>query len=81
MMALFGRKDEVTLRIGGMTCKNCQAHVEKALQDAPGVVLAKVDLLFHQATVTFDPAQGNQASLIAAVKAAGYEAEPKGESA
>lgn len=75
-MALFGKKDEVRLKIGGMTCASCQKHVGDALKGVPGVKAANVDLAFHRATVTVDPEQAKLADLVAAVKEAGYEATP-----
>jgi Cu+-exporting ATPase len=49
--------------------------VGDALRAVPGVAAANVDLLFHKAVVTFDPARANVESLVAAVERAGYQAE------
>jgi len=57
-----------------MSCAACQHHVEEALHAAPGVVEARVDLMAHRATVVFDPEATAPAALIAAVRAAGYDA-------
>jgi Cu+-exporting ATPase len=61
----------VRLSIGGMSCAGCVATVENALKGVPGVNVAAVNFAEHTATV-----QGiaPPAVLIAAVKAAGYEA-------
>ncbi|MBL8236399.1 MAG: cadmium-translocating P-type ATPase [Bryobacterales bacterium] len=59
-----------------MTCGNCVAHVEKALNATPGVHAVKVDLAANSATVRFDPLQTSEAALHAAIKAAGYEVGP-----
>lgn len=75
-MALFGKKDEVKLKIGGMTCGNCQKHVGDALRAVPGVKAANVDLAFHRASVTIDPDAVQLTDLVAAVKQAGYTATP-----
>ena len=60
---------EKIVKIEGMMCPRCQAHVEKALNALPGVTAA-VDLEAGTATV-----QGNvtNESLTKAVTDAGYE--------
>lgn len=75
-MALFGKKETATLKIGGMTCANCQKHVGDALKGVPGVASANVDLVFHRATVTYDPEKTRLDDLVSAVKESGYEAAP-----
>lgn len=75
-MALFGKKETATLKIGGMTCANCQKHVGEALRKVPGVASANVDLAFHRASVTYDPTKATLARMVDAVKEAGYEATP-----
>ena len=75
-MALFGKKDEVKLKITGMHCGNCQQKVGEALRKVPGVKAANVDLAFHRATVTVDAESVEVGALLAAVKEAGYEAAP-----
>lgn len=74
-MALFGKKDEVRLKIAGMHCGNCQQKVGDALRGVPGVAAANVDLMFHKATVRVEPGT-DVGALVAAVKAAGYDATP-----
>lgn len=64
------------LGIVGMTCANCSARVERALNKLPGVVTASVNLATEQATVTFDPATVAVETLRQAVEAAGYQAYP-----
>lgn len=75
-MALFGKKEQVTLKIQGMTCANCQQHVGDALREVPGVVSANVDLAFHRATVSYDPQKASVETMLQAVREAGYEASP-----
>src|ERR1700674_4742772 len=41
--------ETVVLPIRGMTCAACQAHVERSLREAPGVLDATVNLLAHSA--------------------------------
>jgi Cu+-exporting ATPase len=58
-----------------MTCAACQSHVEKALQEAPGVTSATVNLITRSATVVFDAAATAPPALIEAVRSSGYEAD------
>ena len=72
-MGLFGKTETVDLRISGMTCGNCVAHVTKALDAVPGVKGVDVDL---EGTATVTAKQGiSRAALVAAVDDAGYSAE------
>lgn len=66
-------QDEVSLRIGGMTCASCSGRVEKALRKTDGVLNASVNLATDQARVQIVRGTNNNA-LIDAVEAAGYEA-------
>ncbi|WP_390893364.1 heavy metal translocating P-type ATPase [Bosea rubneri] len=71
---------EVNLSITGMTCASCVGRVEKALRGVPGVLAANVNLATERATVQLaDPTA--VLALIAAIAAAGYQAEPLGASA
>jgi Cu+-exporting ATPase len=62
---------EHRLSIAGMSCAGCVASVEKALQAVAGVQSASVNFAEHTAQVSGDVAVE---ALIAAVKAAGYDA-------
>jgi copper chaperone CopZ len=63
--------DNIVLVIDGMTCASCVARVERALQAAPGVKAASVNLATEKATVR---GAASLEALVAAVRAAGYEA-------
>ena len=81
MGRLFGKKTkQVELTVRGMTCGHCEMRVTKALTGVDGVRKAEVDREKEQAIVTVD-AQAAPAVelLVAAVEAAGYQAEPAGE--
>ena len=65
----------ITLPVSGMTCAACQARVQKALNKAPGVHEAAVNLMLENATVRFDPAQTSAESLVQTIRATGYDAE------
>jgi copper chaperone len=81
MGRLFGKKDErIVLTVRGMTCGHCEMRVTKALTGVDGVRKAEVSREREQAVVTVDPKAGVALeSLVAAVEAAGYQAEPAGE--
>jgi len=68
------KAEEIVLPISGMSCAACVFHVEKALRETPGVVSAQVNLLAHQANVTFRPGVGATERMVEAVREAGYEA-------
>ncbi len=62
---------KMVLKINGMMCNHCVAHVTKALQAVEGVSDVNVSLDEKQATVTADPALAE--TLKKAVADAGYE--------
>ncbi|MFN8475452.1 MAG: cation-translocating P-type ATPase [Anaerolineae bacterium] len=64
--------EHIDLRIEGMDCADCAAHVEHALASVPGVRRAAVLLAAERAEVEYDPRQANEAALAAAVERAGY---------
>ena len=63
-----------TLAIAGMSCGACVRHVTNALDGMTGVVHVDVDLRTNQASVEHLPSFVDAASLIAAVRDAGYAA-------
>jgi P-type Cu+ transporter len=67
--------DRVTISVSGMSCASCQAHVQDALRRQPGVADANVNLMTHEATVSFDSAVCTPAALVDAIKDTGYRAE------
>jgi len=67
---------ECSLRIGGMHCAACADLVESALRSQPGVVEARVSAAAQLASVRWDPAVTDTASLLESVRRAGYDASP-----
>src|SRR4051812_16121977 len=63
----------VDLPISGMTCASCAARVERELNKVDGVQ-ATVNIATETATVDYDARTGPD-ELLAAVRAAGYEAQ------
>ena len=64
------------LRITGMHCPSCATAIDLDLEDLPGVVEASTSFARGTTVVAFDPAQVDLATLVAAVREAGYTAEP-----
>jgi Cu+-exporting ATPase len=63
----------IDLALEGMTCAACAARIEKVLNRLPGVS-ANVNFATEKARVRYAPARADLASLIAAVRKAGYDA-------
>ena len=63
------------LAITGMTCATCAGRIEAALSSVPGVTRVDVNLASERATVESMVGFLRPATLISAVRAAGYEAE------
>ena len=64
------------LKIEGMTCAHCVAHVTKTLQSLPGVQSANVQLEAGRALVQHENA--DIPAMLAALDEAGYETEVLG---
>src|SRR5438094_4954104 len=64
----------ISIPVTGMTCAACQARVQRALANAPGVDEATVNLLLHNASVSYDPAATSPEQLVEAIRATGYGA-------
>jgi Cu+-exporting ATPase len=67
--------ETIRIPVTGMTCAACQARVQSALQTAPGVADANVNLMMATATVHYDAAETNPHRLVAVIHDAGYGAE------
>ena len=67
-----GNANEVTLPIDGMTCVACVTHVERALNETPGVVSATVNLATEKAAVLLDSEATPLEALRHSLEDAGY---------
>ena len=65
---------EKEIKVNGMMCEHCVAHVKKALEAVDGVTSAEVSLEKKDAVVTLSK-DVDSAALKKAVEDAGYEAE------
>ncbi|WP_433973010.1 heavy metal translocating P-type ATPase [Tunturiibacter lichenicola] len=68
-------RERVTIPVSGMTCAACQSFIERTLADQAGVEDAAVNLMLHNATVTFDPQATSTAALVEMIRHTGYGAE------
>ena len=66
---------ELSFTIQGMSCASCVGRVEEALRRHPAVIEANVNLASESAQVHYLPDLAEPPDLLAAVEAAGYEAE------
>ncbi|AKT40331.1 heavy-metal-associated domain-containing protein [Chondromyces crocatus] len=66
---------EITLKVGGMTCQNCVRHVSTALRKLEGVREVEVRLAEGDARVTLAAGGATLGEMLAAVQDAGYEAQ------
>ena len=67
---------ESSLQLAGLHCAACSGLIEHALKRVPGVHSAQVSAAAERATVCWDPDVARPSALIAAVRAAGYDAVP-----
>ncbi|MDH5428296.1 MAG: heavy-metal-associated domain-containing protein [Nitrospirota bacterium] len=58
--------------IQGMTCGNCVRHVEKALQNLPGISQLEVNLEKQEALVEYDSTVVTYETMASVLKDAGY---------
>ena len=65
-----------SLRITGMHCAACAGLIEQALSRVDGVLEATVSAAGERASVRWQPQRTRVASLIGAIRAAGYDAMP-----
>jgi sulfite exporter TauE/SafE/copper chaperone CopZ len=61
------------LRIGGLTCTNCQNKIERKLTRTPGIESVRVSYSAGTADVTFDETRLSQSDICAVVEKLGYE--------
>jgi heavy metal translocating P-type ATPase len=75
------RESVVVLGISDMTCASCVGRVERALESAPGVLGAAVNLATGRASVRVLGGPGMTSALVEAVVAAGYDARQVADAA
>ncbi len=68
-------RERIRIPVSGMTCAACQARVQRALAQQPGVDDASVNLMMETASVSFDPSVATPECLVQAIRDTGYGAE------
>jgi len=68
--------EELEIGVGGMTCANCSARVERALNALPGVLEASVNLATERATLRYVPATLSPDDIARSIEDTGYEPRP-----
>ena len=64
---------KVEFPVTGMTCANCAANIERALnKKVPGVVSAAVNFASERAAVEYIPGVATLPDMVTAIEAAGY---------
>ena len=72
---------KLEIPVTGMHCAACVGRVQGALEEAPGVKSAVVNLMTGSATVAFDPAKVSPDALVERIRSTGYGAELAGANA
>jgi len=62
----------LNLPVTGMSCANCAANIERALNKKTGVTEAMVNFASETASVQFDPQQITEREVVEAVQSAGF---------
>ena len=62
------------LKIKGMDCQSCAAHVGDAIREMDGVIEVSVNSIVGKASIKYDPSRINTSKIIETVGRAGYSA-------
>lgn len=69
-------KNQTVLAVKGMSCPSCVRHIDEALKEVSGVSEVEVKLREGKVLVRHDASNVPVASLVDALKDAGYESTP-----
>jgi Cu+-exporting ATPase len=64
--------ERVRIEIGGMTCANCSATIDDAVERLDGVESAEINFATDEGTVEYDPGRVSLAEVFEAIEDAGY---------
>ena len=67
-------KEDINLKLSGMTCANCALKIENKLNNLEGVKNAVVNFANEEATVEYNPKSTNYETFNKAIKDLGYRA-------
>lgn len=71
---LFGKTENIVIKVEGMHCMHCAAKVEAALKALKGVKNAKADLAAKTVSVNFVAVKVTVDEMVNAVNGAGFSA-------
>lgn len=66
----------IELKTGGMHCSSCSMLIQMSVDDLPGIDEATADYGSGRTRVRFEPALVSSEQIVAAIRDAGYTAEP-----
>ena len=72
---------QLEIGVGGMTCANCSARLERVLNRLDGVIEASVNLATERALVRYVPGTASREAIGGAIGKAGFEPRPLEEDA
>jgi len=64
------------LKTTGMHCRSCSMMVDMTVDEIEGVSEVRTDHASGETVLTYDDTQTNLEEIIAAIRGAGYDAEP-----
>lgn len=67
--------ERTDIKTNGMHCHSCEMLIEMSLGELAGVASVKADNAGSNVSVEYDPSVISRPELVAAITAAGYEAE------
>jgi len=65
--------EKIVIKVGGMTCANCVAAIEKVLGKLEGIAKVNVNIGSEKAYITYNPKITTIADMRAAIEDAGYQ--------
>jgi P-type Cu+ transporter len=68
-----------TFQVGGMSCVNCAARIERSLSETPGVQQASVNFAMGELSVSFDPSRIGDKRIRELVVGLGYQVRADGD--
>ncbi|MDO5294752.1 MAG: sulfite exporter TauE/SafE family protein [bacterium] len=69
------QKENLILRVKGMTCVNCEYHIEEDIKQEEGIEHVKASFKKETVTIGYDPLKICEDKIIKVIEASGYTAE------
>lgn len=68
-------KNEITLKVSGMSCHHCKNAIESALKKMTGVISAEAFVKEGKVSVSFDSDLVDKKDIIRTIEETGYDVE------